>query len=464
MSDLQDIALAKLEPHPHNVRRELHDLDDLAASIKAKGIVQALTVVPHPTAKTKYMVLGGHRRLAAAKLAKMKTAPCMIREDLRTAEAQTEFMVVENTQRNDLTPMEEARAYQSLLELPGYNAKLIAENTGRKPRLVQDRIKLSKVSDPIAEKLDSGQITLEQALIFAEFTDDEAGTKKLLNAAGTYDWEYQVRRLREARKHEATAQRTRKMLTGLGVSPLPRPDGWPWRGEYAPAPLEDEQLTPEQHVKAGHRAILGQHGTAEWAVLRADLPDTTAPRELTAEEVAEAEEHERIKAGLEVVNHVRRQFLEDLFASSPTSLAKQILTPKTAEYFIQRKGARSLIGLTEDSKPVEVGAALQQYSLEQLIVAQALVPLLDSEELLLPDRWGPGEYGYDYTAQARRTLHEVLGYQWSDIEKEAMERLRLKKEKHDARMAELRRAREEANTAAPAAAEQGDNEYSDDDD
>ncbi|MHA7145472.1 ParB/RepB/Spo0J family partition protein [Arthrobacter sp. TmT3-37] len=450
MSDLQDIPLAKLEPHPHNVRRSLHDLDDLSASIKAKGIVQALTVVPHPTARTKYVVLGGHRRLAAAKLAKVKTAPCMIREDLATAEAQTEFMIVENTQRNALSPMEEARAYQQLLELPGYNAKRISENTGRKARLVQDRIKLAKVSDPIAEKLDDGQITLEQALVFAEFADDEAGTKKLLNATGTYDWEYQVRRLREARKHEAQAQRTRKALKVLGVEPMPRPEHWPYSGEYAPAP-DEEGMTSAQHVNAGHRAIIVQNGLVQWAILRSELPGASAPRELTAEEVAEAEQYGRIEAGLNVAGHVRRQFLEDLFTAPPVGLAKRIQLPRAAEYFMQRKGARDLIGLTADAKPAEVTAALEKYSLEQLVIAQALVPLLDSEDLLKPDYWGPSPYGYDYTATARRTLTEVLGYQWSDIEKEAMERLRLQTEAHDALRAEQRRANEDRAAAANAA-------------
>lgn len=451
MSDLQDIALAKLEPHPHNVRRELHDLDDLAASIKAKGIVQALTVVPHPTARTKYTVLGGHRRLAAAKLAKVKTAPCMIREDLATAEAQTEFMVVENTQRNDLTPMEEARAYQSLLELPGYNAKLIAENTGRKARLVSDRIKLAKITDPVAKKLDGGQITLEQAMVFAEFADDTEATEKLLKDVGSYNWEYQVSRLRQEKKAAAQAMRTEKELAAVGATLMARPEGYPWSGEYAQYLGDD--LTAAEHVAAGHKPMLDNAGNATWAILRATLAGAGAPRELTPEEVAEAEDFERIKAGLDVADHVRSQHLENTLATPPAGLALRIMLPRTVDTFVQAKNARGLIGLTDESKPAEVEAALSKLTLEQLIVAQGMVGVYNSSDLLHPDYWGEGRYGNDFTKGQRDKLSGLFGYQWSDIEKEAMERLRLKAEERAERQAAIV-AQRKAEAEAAAAVEQ----------
>lgn len=455
MTDMQDIPLAKLEPHPRNVRRALHDLDDLAASIKAKGIVQALTVVPHPTARTKFMVLGGHRRLAAAKLAKLKAAPCMVREDLDTAEAQTEFMIVENTQRNDLAPMEEARAYQELLELPGYNAKRIAENTGRKHRLVTDRIKLSKISDPIADKLDGGQITLEQALIFAEFADDEAATKKLLGDVGSYNWDWRVRDLRQAKKASAQRAKSAKDLAAVGVEFASIPDQYPWGGEYTIAPTT-EPLTTAEHVAAGHKPLANRGGGIEWAVLRSELPDAQPARELTPAEIAAAEEYDRVKAGLEVAGHVRRQFLDDIFDHPTMELAKKIILPKTAEYLIQRKGARSLIGLDEDAKPAEVTPALARFSLEQLVVAQALVPLIDSTALLEPDAWGEGRYGVDYTASARKMLADVLDYEWSDIEKEAMDRARRLHEERSAVEAERRAAQKQSEARAAADEDQDD--------
>ncbi|WP_104116949.1 ParB/RepB/Spo0J family partition protein [Arthrobacter sp. B1805] len=451
-TDMQDIPLAKLEPHPHNVRRQLQDLDDLSASIKAKGIVQALTVVPHPTAKTKYVVLGGHRRLAAAKLAKVKTAPCMIREDLATPEAQTEFMIVENTQRNDLSPMEEARAYQQLLELPGYNAKKISENTGRKPRLVQDRIKLAKVTDPIAAKLDSGQITLEQALVFAEFADDSKATKKLLDDVGSYNWDYRVRSLRQEKKAAAEAVRTRKALAALGVEPMARPEGWPWRSEYAPVPAGG--LTPAEHVAAGHKPLIDGTGHAEWAILRSELPDAEAPREPTPEEIAEAEEYERIKAGLDVADHVRRQHLEDIFATPPAGLAARLFLPRVVSTFTQLKSARGLIGLSEEAKPADIEATLAKLSLEQLVVVDGMAGVYNSADLLNPDYWGEGRYGNDFTKGQRDRLANLFGYQWSDIEKEAMERLRLK--------AEERRARIEREKAAEAAKQAEGDEEADD--
>lgn len=452
MTDMQDIPLAKLEPHPRNVRRALHDLDDLAASIKAKGIVQALTVVPHPTARTKFMVLGGHRRLAAAKLAKLKAAPCMVREDLDTAEAQTEFMIVENTQRNDLAPMEEARAYQELLELPGYNAKRIAENTGRKHRLVTDRIKLSKISDPIADKLDGGQITLEQALIFAEFADDEAATKKLLGDLGSYNWDWRVRDLRQAKKTAAQAAAAEKKLAALGAEVTPTPEGWPYASEYVPAPVTE--LTMEEHLEVGHAAIRHTTGAIIWAVPRSELADPEPAPGPTAEEIAEAEDHERIKAGLDIAAHVRHQFLEDALAKPPHGLAHELTRAKALDYFKTRKGTRSLIGVDEDAKPADVDAALAKLTLEQLVLAQHMGHLVDTHELLLPNGWGESQWGYDYTKEQRRQLTEVYGYQWSDIEKEAMEQCRQRRDEH----LEALEAQKRAAAAAKEAEVDGDDE------
>ena len=99
------IKTSKIYPHKDNPRKDVGDVTELSESVKHSGILQNLTVVPR-TADT-YTVIIGHRRLAAAKLAGLKTVPCAIvlmdyREQLST-------MLAENMQRSDLTVFEQDR-------------------------------------------------------------------------------------------------------------------------------------------------------------------------------------------------------------------------------------------------------------------------------------------------------------------------------------------------------------------
>ena len=94
------ISLDELYPHPHNHRKELGDLTELADSIRAKGIMQNLTVIPREEGSG-YTVLIGYRRMGAAKLAGLTEVPCVI-VDMSPRE-QVATMLLENMQRSDLT-------------------------------------------------------------------------------------------------------------------------------------------------------------------------------------------------------------------------------------------------------------------------------------------------------------------------------------------------------------------------
>ena len=77
---IQDIAIEQLDIHPQNVRKVYTDIDELAESIKARGVMQNLTVVPNPDKKDHYLVVIGNRRLTAARKAGLKTMPCSVVE------------------------------------------------------------------------------------------------------------------------------------------------------------------------------------------------------------------------------------------------------------------------------------------------------------------------------------------------------------------------------------------------
>ena len=127
-----DVGL--IDPNPANPRRDVGDVSELADSIRVQGIRQNLLVTPAPQGR--YLLVIGHRRLAAAKLAGLGRVPAVV-ADLSERE-QRELMLVENGQRTDLTVIEEADGYQGLLDL-GVGVDEAAQRTGRSASLVRRR-------------------------------------------------------------------------------------------------------------------------------------------------------------------------------------------------------------------------------------------------------------------------------------------------------------------------------------
>lgn len=154
------IDLADLTPHPAN-RKRLGDLSALAASIGAQGIIEPLIV---REVRDGYEIICGERRWRAAVEAGLISAPCIVR-DLDDDDA-LEMMVVENSQRHDAHPVEEAATFTALLER-GYNASRIAERIGRPLSYVAQRLRLAAAEQSVRDALDADAITLGVALLIA---------------------------------------------------------------------------------------------------------------------------------------------------------------------------------------------------------------------------------------------------------------------------------------------------------
>jgi len=138
-SRLVMIPVTNIYPHPDNPRKDLGDLQELTASIRKNGILQNLTVVPIKGKEGSYTAIIGHRRLAAAKEAGLRTVPCVVAEmDYHT---QLQTMLVENMQRSDLTIYEQAEGFQMMLSM-GDSVGKIAEKTGFSESTVRRRVKL----------------------------------------------------------------------------------------------------------------------------------------------------------------------------------------------------------------------------------------------------------------------------------------------------------------------------------
>jgi ParB family chromosome partitioning protein len=149
IGELVYIPIDNLYPHPDNPRKDLGDLTELAESIKAKGVMQNLTVVPKPEGEGNYTVIIGHRRTAAAKLAGLEKLPCIITE--MTPQEQFDTMLVENINRENLTPMEQAQGFQIMFEDWGYDEKKISEKTGFSETTVRHRLNMAKLSKKAVE-------------------------------------------------------------------------------------------------------------------------------------------------------------------------------------------------------------------------------------------------------------------------------------------------------------------------
>ena len=162
------IAVENIHQHPDNPRKDLGDLSELSESIKKKGIMQNLTVIPgHWDEKTEwhedgYTLIIGHRRCAAAKLAGLKELPCRVVDDMGKKE-QVSTMLEENMQRNDLTIYEQANGFQMMLDL-GETEESIAEKTGFSKTTVRHRLNIAKLNKKVLqekEKDDGFQLSLK---------------------------------------------------------------------------------------------------------------------------------------------------------------------------------------------------------------------------------------------------------------------------------------------------------------
>ena len=170
VAEYQSLPLTKLHESPLNPRRHFNAaaLAELAASIKAHGVLTPLLVRPNGQG---FEIAAGHRRYRAAKLADVAELPAVVRQ---MSDAQLlEILVVENDQREDVHPLEQAAGYKALMLLDGYDAKRIADRIGRSEKWVYDRVKLLALT-PLAQQLFlAGKMSAGHAILIARLTKEQ---------------------------------------------------------------------------------------------------------------------------------------------------------------------------------------------------------------------------------------------------------------------------------------------------
>lgn len=196
---ITNIEVTKLLQHPDNPRKSIGDVTELTESIKARGILQNLTVVPAENGM--YTVIIGHRRLAAAKQAGLTEVPCAVVDmDYKT---QLSTMLLENMQRSDLTVYEQAQGMQMMFDL-GVPVAEIVEKTGFAETTVRKRLKIATLpTEQMQQAVERGG-KLEDYVQIADIKNEKE-RRELLKVVGTREFEFSLTR---AKRQQIEAEKT----------------------------------------------------------------------------------------------------------------------------------------------------------------------------------------------------------------------------------------------------------------
>ena len=166
-----DIELARIRPNPFQARHTFTGLEELAAAIRVHGFTTRLRVRRDPREKGMFQLVYGERRLRAAQLAGLDAVPCDVAE--HSDEELLEIGLVENIQRRDLDPLEEAEAVQRIVEERGYSIRRLAERIGKDKGYVENRLALLRVPPDVQELVAQRPDTIRVARILAQLPTAE---------------------------------------------------------------------------------------------------------------------------------------------------------------------------------------------------------------------------------------------------------------------------------------------------
>ncbi|MEL6517907.1 MAG: ParB/RepB/Spo0J family partition protein [Pseudomonadota bacterium] len=157
------IPIDQITANPDQPRRvfDATALQELAASIEEQGIIQPLILRPDPAAPNRYQIVAGERRWRAAQMAKLHAVPAVIREfdDLQLLEV----AIIENIQRADLNPVEEAAGYKQLVERFGHTQEKMAEALGKSRSYIANAMRLLALPQEVLDMVSDGRLSAGHA-------------------------------------------------------------------------------------------------------------------------------------------------------------------------------------------------------------------------------------------------------------------------------------------------------------
>lgn len=208
---VQEIPVGDIDPNTEQPRRSFPEeaMTQLSASVKEQGILQPLLVVEQPGGR--YRIVAGERRWRAARQAGLATVPCMVRD--MDMIRQMEVSLIENLQREDLNPMEEAAAIRALMQQCGYTQETVAARLSKSRPVIANLLRLLTLPKEVAQMVREGQLSAGHARVLAGLDREE---DKVALARETLAKGYSVRQLeqlaalrREAESHGQAAHKVK---------------------------------------------------------------------------------------------------------------------------------------------------------------------------------------------------------------------------------------------------------------
>ena len=203
---VRDISIDEIDPNASQPRRDFDKeaLEQLADSIREAGVLSPILVVENGM---RYRIVAGERRYRAARLAGLNTVPCIVRS--MTNEQQMEAALIENLQRQDLNPIEEAAAIRSLMQECGYTQEQAARKLGKSRPAIANALRLLNLPKAVTDRVVTGDLSAGHARVLAGL-DSEARQLELAHQCVLHG--YSVRKLEELAKarpaaHQAAPKR-----------------------------------------------------------------------------------------------------------------------------------------------------------------------------------------------------------------------------------------------------------------
>ncbi|MGB9357999.1 MAG: ParB/RepB/Spo0J family partition protein [Acidimicrobiia bacterium] len=202
-----EVELSDIAPNPQQPRVHFDDtaLGELAASITEVGVLQPIVVRPGDPEGT-YVLIAGERRLRAAAIAGLRSIPAVIRS-IESDERYLSEALIENVQRKDLSPLEEAAAYRNLLEDFGMTHEQVANRVGKSRSAVTNTLRLLQLPAPIQGMLEREELSAGHARALLAL-DDEAYAVHIAQRAVAEGWS--VRTVEDAVKERAVEEQPKR--------------------------------------------------------------------------------------------------------------------------------------------------------------------------------------------------------------------------------------------------------------
>ena len=222
--EYRDLPIEQLVESPTNPRKRYQQasLEELAQSFRSRGVLEPLLV--RPVEPERFEIVAGSRRYRAARIAELQSVPARVRE-MTDAEA-LEVQCIENLQREDIHPLEEAQGFRALLDLPDqqYTIARIGERAGKSTAYIAGRLKLTELIPDIAAAFLADRITLGHALLIAKLPP--AQQQEAFKAAFKSAWMGNGQTEMLVPVRELTAWIDSNLLLDLKTAPFDRADAY----------------------------------------------------------------------------------------------------------------------------------------------------------------------------------------------------------------------------------------------